>query len=76
MRDSKNKTSARIVLDGYMTHYNFFMEHDYLKGITPAQAGSIGDGITNWGDLIEFALNTPKEKPKVKLEWEKIFQVE
>lgn len=72
MRDLKDKKSARIVLDGYMTHYNFFMEHDYLDGITPSQAGGIGDGITNWNDLIELALNTPKENPKVSLEWEQI----
>lgn len=30
----------------------------------------------NWGDLIESALNTPRENPKVRLEWEKAFQVE
>lgn len=75
MRDLKAKNSARTVLDGYMTHYNFFKEHDYLDGITPAQAGGIGEGITNWNELIELTLNMKREKAKVSLGWEQVFQI-
>ena len=75
MRDLKEKSSARIVMDGYMTHYNFFKEHDYLDGITPAEAGGINEGITNWGDLIDLALNILKQAPKVRMNWEKVFEV-
>jgi len=28
MRDLKEQTSARIILDGFVNHYNFFMKHD------------------------------------------------
>ena len=76
MRDLKEKNSARIVMDGYMTHYNFFKEHDSLDDKTPAWAGGIGDGITNWGDLIELALDILKQTPKVRMNWEKVFEVE
>ncbi len=70
MRDLKERKSARIVLDGFMTHYNFFMEHSYLKGKTPAVVGGIGKDIDNWGDLIDLAIWGPIENPEVILEWE------
>ena len=72
MRDLKNKESARIVLDGFVTHYNFFMEHSYLNGKTPAVVGGIGKDIDNWGDMIDLAIWEPHERnnPEVMLEWE------
>ena len=75
MRDLKEKYSARIVLDGYITHYNFFLEHEYLKGRTPATAGGIDEGIRNWGDLIDMALMKPRKNPEVRLEWEETFGI-
>lgn len=76
MRDLKSRASARIILDGFVTHYNFFMEHDYLGGKTPATAGGVGGGIQNWGDLIERSLHTPRRNPTANLEWEGDFAVE
>ncbi len=76
MRDLKEKNSARIVLDGYVTHYNFFMEHQYLEGLTPAVAGGIGGDLHNWGDMIDQALNAPIENPQITLEWEEEYRVE
>ncbi len=76
MRDLKKKSSARIILDGYVTHYNFFLEHSYLNGKTPAQAGGIGEGINNWGDLIDLAIRNPRANPKISLDWESEFEVE
>lgn len=76
MRDLKNRESARIVLDGFITHYNFLMEHYHLGGGTPAQAGGIGGGIENWGDLINLAIKEPWENPRAVLEWEERFMIE
>jgi len=57
MRDLKDEYSASVLLDGFVTHYNFFLEHSYHGGVTPAIVAGIGDeGIHNWGDLIELAL--------------------
>ena len=75
MRDLKDCHSARIVLDGFVTHYNFFMEHGYLNARTPAAVSGIGKDINNWGDLIDLAIWTPIENPGVMLEWEQ-FTVE
>ena len=76
MRNLKKTQTARITLDGYVTHYNFFLEHDELNGRTPAIAGGIGKGINNWGDLIELSYKTPKKNPEVSLEWEEQFVVD
>ncbi|MCK5309844.1 MAG: IS6 family transposase [Thermoplasmata archaeon] len=76
MRDLKSRKSARIILDGYVTHYNFFLEHEYLEGRTPADYCGIGKGINNWGDLIDKAIKEPRENPKISLDWELEFQVE
>ncbi len=55
MRDLKEPYSASVVLDGFVTHYNFFLEHSYLNYTTPAVIAGIGEGIHNWNDLIELA---------------------
>ena len=75
MRDLKNRNCARIVLDGYLTHYNFLMEHSYLDDRTPAIAGGIGEGINNWGDLIDLSINFPKYNPGQSIDWEKEFGI-
>jgi putative transposase len=75
MRDLKDKKSARVVMDGFITHYNFLTEHSYLNS-TPAHAGGIGEGIKNWGNLIDLALNIKSDNSEVNIEWEKIYQVE
>ena len=59
-----------------MTHYNFFLEHSYLGYVTPAMFAGVGEGIQNWGDLIERAIKEPRENPKVVLEWAEEFGVE
>lgn len=75
MRDLKDKKSARIVLDGFITHYNFLTEHSHLNS-TPAVAGGIGDNIKNWGDLIDLTLNIPNGNSEAKIKWEQIYMVE
>lgn len=76
MRDLKTPNSARVILDGFVTHYNFFLEHESLDGATPARAGGLGDRFNDWGDLIESAMATPRENPEVQLEWEEEFNIE
>ena len=55
MRDLKDEYSASVILDGFITHYNFFLEHSYLDYVTPAVVAGIGGGIQNWGNLIDLA---------------------
>ena len=58
LKGFKHPYSASIILDGFTVHYNFFMEHSHLNGITPASAAGIGKNIHDWGDLIRLASQT------------------
>ena len=40
---------------GFVTHYNFLLEHSYLGYTTPAMVSGMGEGIHNWENLIELA---------------------
>ena len=52
MRGMKQMKTAQILLDGYVTHYNFCRSHQAIKQ-TPAQAAKIQ--IKGWQQLIEQA---------------------
>jgi transposase-like protein len=56
MRDLKNETSAGIILNGFVTHYNFLLEHGELGGYTPAEIAGVGNEVQHWGNLIDDAL--------------------
>ena len=71
----KTPETARITLDGFLIHYNFFLEHDYLDGMTPAMKAGIGNEIYDWGNLIEMAIDTPVENPGKRINWEKEFGI-
>jgi len=58
MRDLKDEYSASVILDGFITNYNVFLEHSDLDYLTPATISGIGEGIQNWGDLIELAIGS------------------
>ena len=75
MRDLQGVETARIVLDGFLTHYNFFLEHSYLNDLTPAQMGGITEDIHDWGDLIELAYRTPVRNIGDFVDWDKEFGV-
>ena len=53
MRSLANRASARIVLDGWLVHYNFFRPHQGLKGRTPAEAAKAkGVPFSSWADVV------------------------
>jgi transposase-like protein len=53
MRGLKNKTTAKLILDGWLVQYNFFRPHESLGCKTPAQAARVAFPYTNWRALIE-----------------------
>ena len=55
MRDLKDPYTASVILDGFVTHYNFFLEHSYLGYTSPSVIAGVGEGIQNWGNLIDLA---------------------
>ena len=53
MRGLRTKNSARLFLDGWLVHYNFFRPHMSLKDKTPAEAAGIKFPFRNWKDITE-----------------------
>lgn len=53
MRGLHTIESARLFLDGWLVHYNFFRPHMSLKDRTPAEAAGICFPYRNWKDVVE-----------------------
>ena len=52
MRDLKSPESAKLIMAGWATHYNFFRPHMSLKGKTPAEAAGIQYEVKNWTEVV------------------------
>jgi putative transposase len=53
MRGLHTAESARLFLDGWLVHYNFFRPHMSLKDRTPASVAGIRFPLHNWKDVVE-----------------------
>jgi len=58
MRDIK---TARLLMDGWLVHYNFFRPHEALGDCTPAEKAGIRFPAQNWLDVVK-SQETPKAK--------------
>ncbi len=53
MRGLHTLESARLFMDGWLVHYNFFRPHMSLKDRTPASVAGIRFPFRNWKDVTE-----------------------
>lgn len=53
MRGLHTLESARLFLDGWLVHYNFFRPHMSLRNRTPASVAGIRFPFRNWKDIVE-----------------------
>ena len=53
MRGLHTLQSARLFMDGWLVHYNFFRPHMSLRDMTPAQVAGIKFPFRNWKDITE-----------------------
>jgi putative transposase len=53
MRGLHTVNSARLFLDGWLVHYNFFRPHMSLRDRTPASVAGIKFPFRNWKDIVE-----------------------
>jgi putative transposase len=53
MRGLHTIKTARLFLDGWLVHYNFFRPHMSLRDKTPAEVASIRFPYYNWRDIVE-----------------------
>ena len=74
MRGLHTMKSARLFLDGWLVHYNFFRPHMSLNDRTPASVAGIRFPFRNWKDITEqpyditarINLNRPRVMTKRK----------
>ena len=48
----KNPENARLILSGFLIHYNYFRPHLALNGKTPAEAAGTKAPVKNWIELV------------------------
>lgn len=53
MRSLWRKGTAKIVMDGWLVHYNFFRPHTAHGGKTPAEAAGAKPPFKSWKDVVE-----------------------
>lgn len=53
MRGLKNRETAKLIMDGWLIHYNFFRPHESLKDKTPAQKAGIKLPFKNWLEVVQ-----------------------
>jgi putative transposase len=51
MRGLQDPESARLILDGWALHYNYFRPHESLNGRTPAEEAGVEIPFKDWPDV-------------------------
>lgn len=59
MRGLRNVKTAKLLLDGWLVHYNFFRPHESLNDRTPAEKAGIKTPIKNWADVVRAKEDKP-----------------
>jgi putative transposase len=52
MRGMKNKETARLIMDGWLVHYNFFRPHESLGNKTPGEIAKATFKYKSWKDVV------------------------
>ena len=53
MRGLKKRETAKLIMDGWLIHYNFLRPHESLHNRTPAEAAQIKYKFRNWLDIVK-----------------------
>ena len=48
----KTPDSAKLILSGFLIHYNYFRPHLALNGKTPAEFAHVKAPVKNWIELV------------------------
>lgn len=65
IRGFKNMTTAELLTDAWLIHYNFFKEHETLGNIPPAQKIGMPTPFKNWAEVVSQAKVALPAKPKL-----------
>jgi len=53
LRGLKKRETAKLILDGWLVHYNFFRPHESLGNKTPAEKAGVKFPYKNWLDVVK-----------------------
>lgn len=53
LRGLKKRETAKLLLDGWLVHYNFFRPHESLGNKTPAEKAGVKFPYKNWLDVVK-----------------------
>jgi len=53
MRGLKQRRTAKLFMDGFLVHYNFFRPHSGIGDFTPAEKAGIRFPYRNWLDVVK-----------------------
>jgi transposase-like protein len=53
MRGLTNRETAKLIMEGWGIHYNFFRPHQGLKGKTPSEVAGMDTPYKSWADIVE-----------------------
>ena len=53
MRGLLNRETAKLIMDGWAVHYNFFRPHGGLGGKTPAETAKASGPYRSWADVVK-----------------------
>ena len=53
MRGLTNKETAKLIMDGWGIHYNFFRPHSGLEGKTPAEVAGAKAPYKSWAEVVK-----------------------
>lgn len=54
MRGMANRETARLVMEGWLVHYNYLRPHQGLGKRTPAQAARVSVPFKTWADVVRM----------------------
>ena len=75
MRGLHTLESARLFMDGWLVHYNFFRPHMSLNDRTPASVASIRFPFRNWKDIVEQPYEITARIPIYQAELDKTLPI-
>jgi transposase-like protein len=52
MRGMQNRETARLIMDGWLVHYNFFRPHEALGNKTPGEMARVAFPYKTWKDVV------------------------
>ena len=64
LRGMHSMASAQHLLDGLTVTYNYFRDHEALKGRKPADAAKVDVPYKEWADFVRADIKVPPERKK------------